>query len=131
MPIGLSGFEYPFLADPAKKDWFGPRLIRDTVIKFIGGQTRRPTYRAAPTPGPVSSQATTYEPDDRVPYQYAVPRWKVENPNVANCLIGVCKRWKERSGCDGFRIDSAQLQPVSFWLRFDTDLKAAPPGGHS
>ena len=87
MPITLPGFEHPFLADPAKKDWFGP------------------------------------------PTQYGVPRWKVENPEVADYLIGVCKRWKERSGCDGFRIDSAHLQPVSFWKRFVAELKSAPPQG--
>ncbi len=87
MPITLPGFGHPFLADPAKKDWFGP----------------------------VS--------------QYGVPRWKVENPTVADYLIGVCKRWKERSECDGFRIDSAHLQPVSFWKRFVAELKSAPPAG--
>ena len=83
--ITLPGFEHPFLADPAKKDWFGP------------------------------------------PTEYGVPRWKVENPEVADYLIGVSKRWKERSGCDGFRIDSAHLQPVSFWKRFVAELKSAPP----
>ena len=87
MPINLPGFEHPFLADPAKKDWFG-----------------------APT-------------------GYGVPRWKAENPAVADYLIGVGKRWKERSGCDGFRIDSAPLQPVSFWKRFVSELKAAVPAG--
>ena len=46
MPITLPGFEHPFLADPAKKDWFGP------------------------------------------PTEYGVPRWKVENPEVADYLIG-------------------------------------------
>ena len=60
MPIAMPGFEHPFLADPARKGWFGP------------------------------------------PTQYGVPRWKAENPEVADYLIGVCKRWKERSGCDGF-----------------------------
>jgi len=87
MPITLPGFEHPFLADPAKKGWFGP------------------------------------------PSEYGVPRWKVENPEVADYLIGVCKRWKQRSGCDGFRIDSAHLQPVSFWKRFVAELKSAPPEG--
>ncbi len=87
MPITLPGFEHPHLADPAKKDWFGP------------------------------------------PTEYGVPRWKVENPEVADYIIGVCKRWKERSNCDGFRIDSAHLQPVAFWKRFVTELKAAPPEG--
>jgi glycosidase len=85
MPITLPGFDHPFLADPAKKDWFGPAT------------------------------------------EYGVPRWKVENREVADYLIGVCKRWKERSGCDGFRIDSAHLQPVAFWKRFVAELKAEPP----
>jgi glycosidase len=85
MPITLPGFEHPFLADPSKKDWFGP------------------------------------------PTEYGVPRWKVEKPEVADYLIGVSKRWKERSGCDGFRIDSAHLQPVAFWKRFVDELRAAPP----
>ena len=42
-------------------------------------------------------------------------------------MIGVSKRWKERSDCDGFRLDSAHLQPVAFWKRFVAELKSAPP----
>jgi glycosidase len=60
------------------------------------------------------------------PTEYGARRWKVENPEVADYLIGVSKRWKERSRCDGFRLDSAHLQPVSFWKRFVTELKSAP-----
>lgn len=62
------------------------------------------------------------------PSAYGVRRWKVENPEVADYIIGVARRWKERSGCDGFRIDSAQLQPAAFWKRFVAEVKAAPPG---
>jgi glycosidase len=61
------------------------------------------------------------------PTEYGARRWKVENPEVADYLIAVSKRWKERSNCDGFRLDSAHLQPVSFWRRFVTELKSAPP----
>ncbi len=61
------------------------------------------------------------------PTEYGARRWKVENPEVADYLIGVSKRWKERSECDGFRLDSAHLHPVSFWKRFVTELKSAPP----
>ncbi len=61
------------------------------------------------------------------PTEYGARRWKVENPDVADYLIAVSKRWKERSNCDGFRLDSAHLQPVSFWKRFVTELKSAPP----
>ncbi len=85
MPITLPGFDHPTLADPSKKDWFGP------------------------------------------PTEYGVPRWKVENPEVAEYLIGVSRRWRERSACDGFRIDSAHLQPVAFWKRFNAEIKAGPP----
>ena len=63
------------------------------------------------------------------PTEYGSRRWKVENREVADYIIGVCKRWKQRSGCDGFRIDSAHLQPVAFWKRFVTELKSAPPAG--
>ena len=63
------------------------------------------------------------------PTEYGVPRWNVENPEVADYLIDVCKRWKERSGCDGYRLDSAQLHPVAFWKRFVAEVKAAPPSG--
>jgi glycosidase len=61
------------------------------------------------------------------PTEYGARRWKVEKPEVADYLIGVSKRWKERSGCDGFRLDSAHLHPVSFWKRFVAELKSAPP----
>jgi glycosidase len=61
------------------------------------------------------------------PTEYGARRWKVENREVADYLIGVAKRWKERSGCDGFRLDSAHLHPVSFWKRFVAELKSAPP----
>ena len=61
------------------------------------------------------------------PTEYGARRWKVENPEVADYLIGVSRRWKKRSGCDGFRLDSAHLQPVSFWKRFVAELKSAPP----
>jgi glycosidase len=61
------------------------------------------------------------------PTEYGARRWRVEKPDVADYLIGVSKRWKERSNCDGFRLDSAHLQPVSFWKRFVSELKSAPP----
>ena len=64
------------------------------------------------------------------PTEYGAPRWKVENREVADYLIGVAKRWKERSGCDGFRLDSAHLHAVSFWKRFVAELKSAPPRKH-
>lgn len=63
------------------------------------------------------------------PTAYGVRRWKVQNPEVADYIIGVARRWKQRSGCDGFRIDSAQLQPAAFWKRFVAEVKKAPPGG--
>ncbi len=87
MPLGMPGFDHPYVKDPAKRDWFGD------------------------------------------PTEYGARRWKVENPVVADYIIGVAKRWKERSGCDGFRMDSAPLHPASFWKRFVHEVKEAPPKG--
>ena len=61
------------------------------------------------------------------PTAYGMRRWKPENPAVADYLIGVCQRWRTRSGCDGFRIDSAQLLPTAFLKRFVPEVKKGPP----
>lgn len=87
LPLGFPGFEHPFLADPAKRDWFGERT------------------------------------------RWGPRRWKVEKPEVAEYLIGVARFWKEQSGCDGFRLDSAQLHPEGFWKRFADQLHGDPPDG--
>ena len=85
LPLGIPGFEHPYVTDPTKRDWFGAQTV------------------------------------------YGLRRWKVEKPEVADYLIGVGKFWKEQTGCDGFRLDSAQLHPVEFRKRFNAELHGERP----
>jgi alpha-amylase len=48
------------------------------------------------------------------PTAYGVRRWDAANAEVADYLVSIAKFWKEQSGCDGFRLDSAQLHPAGF-----------------
>src|SRR5262249_47253224 len=54
---------------------------------------------------------------------YGVRQWDTENPQVAEYLIGVARFWRERTGCDGFRLDSAHLHSPRFWRRFGVALR--------
>ncbi|MFO0909992.1 MAG: alpha-amylase family glycosyl hydrolase [Isosphaeraceae bacterium] len=55
---------------------------------------------------------------------YGVRQWNAAKPEVADFLINVARDWKTRSGCDGFRLDSAHLLPEPFWTRFAREVKA-------
>lgn len=54
-------------------------------------------------------------------------RWDAENPQVAEYLIRVARFWRDRTGCDGFRLDSAHLHPARFWKTFATAVRGDPP----
>jgi alpha-amylase len=54
---------------------------------------------------------------------YGVRQWDAENPQVADYLIGVARFWRDQSGCDGFRLDSAHLHSTTFWRRFAMALR--------
>jgi glycosidase len=62
------------------------------------------------------------------PTEYGIRRWDADNPEVADYLVEVAKFWRDESGCDGFRMDSAPLLSTKFWSRFVRDLKAGPDG---
>ncbi len=57
--------------------------------------------------------------------KYGVRQWDATNPEVADYLVSIARFWREKSGCDGFRLDSAQLLPRSFWNRFAREVKGA------
>jgi glycosidase len=57
--------------------------------------------------------------------QYGVRQWDATNPEVADYLISIARFWRETSGCDGFRLDSAHRLARSFWKRFAREVKGA------
>jgi alpha-amylase len=46
---------------------------------------------------------------------YGVRQWDADVPAVAEYLIKVSRFWREQSGCDGFRLDSAPIHSTRFW----------------
>lgn len=61
------------------------------------------------------------------PTAYGVRQWDAENPQVADYLIRVARFWRDRSGCDGFRLDSAQMHSARFWKTFAKAMRDDPP----
>jgi alpha-amylase len=57
---------------------------------------------------------------------YGVRQWDAENPQVADYLIGIARFWRDQSGWDGFRLDSAHLHSPRFWRRFAVALHGDP-----
>ena len=57
--------------------------------------------------------------------RYGIRQWNAEKPEVASYLIEVSRFWKEQSGCDGFRLDSAQMHSPRFWQEYTRALR--PP----
>jgi alpha-amylase len=58
---------------------------------------------------------------------YGVRQWNAENPQVADYLILVARFWREQTGCDGFRLDSAHLHSARFWETFAKAMRDDPP----
>jgi alpha-amylase len=61
------------------------------------------------------------------PTSYGVRQWDAENPQVADYLIRVARFWREQTGCDGFRLDSAHLHSARFWKTFAKAMRGDPP----
>jgi alpha-amylase len=55
--------------------------------------------------------------------RYGLRQWNTDNPDTANFLIRVGMYWRDQTGCDGFRLDSAQFHQDKFWRRFVREMK--------
>jgi alpha-amylase len=58
--------------------------------------------------------------------RYGVRQWNAEKPEVASYLIEISRFWKEQTGCDGFRLDSAHLHSRQFWQEYARALRRPP-----
>ena len=59
--------------------------------------------------------------------RYGVRQWNAENPEMADYLIKVGKFWRDQTGCDGFRLDTANQHSTGFWKRFADEMRAGAP----
>ncbi|MHA6533267.1 alpha amylase N-terminal ig-like domain-containing protein [Paenibacillus sp. BAC0078] len=56
-----------------------------------------------------------------------MPKLNMENPEVADYMMGVAKHWVREAGIDGWRLDVANEVSPIFWTRFRRELKAEFP----
>lgn len=57
---------------------------------------------------------------------YGVRQWNADNPFVADYLIEISTYWRDLTGCDGFRLDSAHLQSNDYWRRYAGEVGGRP-----
>ena len=88
------------------------RVILDLPLGLAG--TEHP-YRRDPSKTAWFGKATPY----------GVPQWDAENPEVAAYLTRIAKFWRDETGCDGFRLDSAHMLSSRFWAAWSKEIKDA------
>ena len=59
------------------------------------------------------------------PTPYGVSQWNADRPEVAEYLLKISRVWRDETGCDGFRLDSASLHSDAFWANYAHALRDA------
>jgi glycosidase len=107
----------------------GMRLLLDLVVNHVAPEA--PLARERPDwfhhAGPLRdfadpAQLTTHD-------VHGLPDLAQENPEVYSWLRRAAFRWIDRVHPDGFRLDAVKHVPLSFWARFNAEIRArAGPG---
>jgi alpha-amylase len=105
----------------------GIRVFLDVILNHAGyGSTWEKKTDWVRT-----SQAGTCPPKE--PYDpvtdcvSGLPDFKTEKKEVADYLIDVNFKWIERTGCDGFRVDTVKHVDHNVWQSFHSRIKAQYP----
>ncbi|MEB3283988.1 MAG: alpha-amylase family glycosyl hydrolase [Candidatus Sericytochromatia bacterium] len=51
---------------------------------------------------------------------HGLPDFNTENPDVLSYMVDVWTRWAQRTGVDGYRVDTVKHVPKGFWAKFNT-----------
>lgn len=96
-----TGYQHPWLKDPAKKDWFHEK--KDIV---------------------------NWNSQDEIEngWLYGLPDLNQENPDVKKYLIDAGKWWIEETDIDGYRLDTVRHVPKEFWTEFSEEMKKTKKG---
>jgi alpha-amylase len=88
------------------------RVILDLPLGMAGAEH---PYRRDPSKKAWFGKATPY----------GVSQWDAENPEVVAYLTRIAKFWRDETGCDGFRLDSAHMHSLGFWTAWSKEIKDA------
>lgn len=92
--VNHTGSEHPWIDDPEKEDWFHEETTENSQQQLEEG------------------------------WGNGLPDLKQENPEVKQYFMDVAEYWIEETGVDGFRLDTAQHVPKSFWEDFSDHVKS-------
>lgn len=73
---------------------------------------------------PITQAPLNYQTCGACPY---LPKFNFQEPIVQSYLLEVARYWTEEFAIDGWRLDSAQRVPASFWRKFQTEVKKINP----
>ncbi len=59
--------------------------------------------------------------------RYGIMQWDAGKKHVADYLIEASKFWRDKTACDGFRLDSVYMHSKDFWKRFVKEMKSGGP----
>lgn len=85
--VNHTGDKHPWVYDSAHQGWFHPQAN----IDFNNQQSIENGWLAG------------------------LPDWNTENPDVQKYLVDMSNFWLDKSGVDGFRMDTARHVPTTFW----------------
>lgn len=95
--VNHTGYNHPWLNDPAKKDWFHEK--KD-----------------------IFNWANQQEVENG--WLFGLPDLAQENPEVKAYLFDVAKWWIKETDVDGYRLDTVKHVPKSFWDEFSKEVKS-------
>lgn len=112
------------------------RIILDGVFNHCG--SNHPFFIDAIRNGRKSSYADWFEihefPVSINPLSYKtcggcayLPKFNFQNPVVQSYLLQVARYWTTNFNIDGWRLDSAQRIPLSFWNSFQSEIRKINP----
>ncbi|MEB3330408.1 MAG: alpha-amylase family glycosyl hydrolase [Candidatus Sericytochromatia bacterium] len=93
--VNHAGYGAPLALDPAKKDWFHHN-------------------------GNIANWDDQHQLENHD--IHGLPDFNTENPAVLDFMSGTWTRWAERSGVDGYRVDTVKHVPMAFWRQFNARL---------
>ncbi|KFZ43795.1 alpha-amlyase [Anoxybacillus flavithermus] len=95
--VNHTGYNHPWLNDPAKKDWFHEK--KD-----------------------IFNWANQQEVENG--WLFGLPDLAQENPEVKAYLFDVAKWWIQETDIDGYRLDTVKHVPKWFWDEFAKEVKS-------
>jgi alpha-amylase len=93
--VNHAGYGAPMALEPSKKSWFHHN-------------------------GNITNWDDQYQLENHD--IHGLPDFNTENPEVLDFMTRTWTRWAERSGVDGYRVDTVKHVPIGFWKQFNTRL---------